>query len=422
MRKIFFLILAFFAVLGVSAQENILVEYFRYDFDSSKYDLRKSILREYEMGVSPDLDYSSFNHHPLSINDIMRSFSWDDVDYIFENVKTITETYFENGGTYKYFRDFFNEGEKKILRNAQDIKIDFSNGQLLRGYFLSDSIVFLFEKDKSRYSSLVSPEDYSDSICELVEYFEYSNGWELTSEYIECDSIIEDTLYGHRFTLGVDSILFKKRVDDNGFVTYYYSKEFLSSTKVVDEFEITRSESSNIITSIKKNYKNGSFVSQDTTFIDVDNKETCSKSFCIEYDVEGNISEYYIYIDGWSKEPFIRRFYENYSLGIQLDTISNIETVVDSMVMHRNYIVTSNNEETNNQVSSIFPNPSTVIVNIQVENNMPFTAEVFDIQGRDIRKEKGIGELQLSNLEKGSYIIKVISSQGVSTQRIEVVE
>ena len=79
------------------------------------------------------------------------------------------------------------------------------------------------------------------------------------------------------------------------------------------------------------------------------------------------------------------------------------------------------NASANNSVSStVYPNPTTGTVSIQA-NAENITATVFDLQGRVVLEEKSIisgGEIQLSNLPKGVYIIQAVYADAIDTHQI----
>ena len=79
-------------------------------------------------------------------------------------------------------------------------------------------------------------------------------------------------------------------------------------------------------------------------------------------------------------------------------------------------------EETTLNGVSIYPNPSNGIVNINFENNDNYTIEVTNIIGeiilvKDINSNTSI---DLSNYDKGTYLVKVSSSELSKTERIVI--
>jgi hypothetical protein len=71
---------------------------------------------------------------------------------------------------------------------------------------------------------------------------------------------------------------------------------------------------------------------------------------------------------------------------------------------------------------SVYPNPSTGIVNIDFENNDSYTIEVTNIIGevvllKDINSNSTI---DLTHFDKGTYLVKVSNSELSKTERIVV--
>ena len=427
MRKTFFLIFAFFAVLGVSAQENILVEYFQYNQDSAIYELKKTILREYDKGVEPNLEYANIDHHPLAPHLFQGSNPIDGILFINENAKKITEE--DYASSIHYFHDFFDVGDSKVRRTSTNIRHKFNEGvlEISYGRFLLDSIIYLLENDKINYFNNYSY-DKSQELCEFGYAYNYEDdNWEVVWEYVECDSIVKGEAFGHHYNkVNRDSSLTKKVFNNQNWLIKEENKYWGKEDIYYDSISIDYYYTTDVITSkdsvriTVKGFRNdtlefGSVNTQPNSI----NPEVCNNSICAEFDKNHNLKSYES-IGGFGS--WRRVFIDNYSIGYKIDRTTGLEIITDSMVMHRDYLAASNNKLINKNVASVFPNPSTGTFTIQVENNSLFNTELFDMQGRVIRKDEGIGELQLSNLEKGSYIIKVISSQGVSTQRIEVVE
>jgi hypothetical protein len=69
---------------------------------------------------------------------------------------------------------------------------------------------------------------------------------------------------------------------------------------------------------------------------------------------------------------------------------------------------------------SFFPNPSSDIINIQLDNNLVFQkVNIYNTLGQFIRTEtKSI--INIQNLSKGSYFFEVITDRGKATKLIEI--
>jgi len=87
---------------------------------------------------------------------------------------------------------------------------------------------------------------------------------------------------------------------------------------------------------------------------------------------------------------------------------------------HWNYLPTRiKNLEINNLIS-IFPNPASNYLNIEVLNNNKSTVYIVDITGKEIVCENFINIIQLNieNLQKGEYLIKIINGNKLVTKKI----
>ena len=71
---------------------------------------------------------------------------------------------------------------------------------------------------------------------------------------------------------------------------------------------------------------------------------------------------------------------------------------------------------------SVYPNPSTGLININFENNDNYTIEVTNIIGEIILLDKvnSNTNIDLSNFDKGTYLIKVSNSKSSKTERIVI--
>jgi len=74
-------------------------------------------------------------------------------------------------------------------------------------------------------------------------------------------------------------------------------------------------------------------------------------------------------------------------------------------------------DEETDQSISVYPNPTSGILNIQ-GNNKELTAVIFDILGKKIMSQSFFNEVDLSQLETGIYIIRISDGQNSFSQKI----
>lgn len=73
-------------------------------------------------------------------------------------------------------------------------------------------------------------------------------------------------------------------------------------------------------------------------------------------------------------------------------------------------------KDLNNQKALIYPNPSNGIINIENKNlNKIF---IYDISGKKIKELKASSQIDLSDISKGIYLIKLISDEGILVDKI----
>lgn len=76
-------------------------------------------------------------------------------------------------------------------------------------------------------------------------------------------------------------------------------------------------------------------------------------------------------------------------------------------------------EDNLSEVVSIFPNPVNDILNVRVPSNIEITgATLYDILGKDQRVNVVNGQINVSALNRGVYILNLETSAGVLTQKI----
>ena len=69
-----------------------------------------------------------------------------------------------------------------------------------------------------------------------------------------------------------------------------------------------------------------------------------------------------------------------------------------------------------NLVTSINPNPSSKYINVNIDSELE--AVVFDLLGKELIRENITGRLDISSLEKGTYILNLIDGLNTSTHKI----
>ena len=134
---------------------------------------------------------------------------------------------------------------------------------------------------------------------------------------------------------------------------------------------------------------------------------------------------------GWYPLPFgggaeTESFYQWYSndpsvkfilAELEIDSVGNPETGISFL---------SNSFNSSNVVEldhiNVFPIPSTYNVNIVYENSEEVSAELLDINGREIQRFKFINStiMNLSELRKGNYILNLNTSKGFISKKIIV--
>jgi len=95
-------------------------------------------------------------------------------------------------------------------------------------------------------------------------------------------------------------------------------------------------------------------------------------------------------------------------------TISNWK--LGSTITSGNTCTTLSNSDFENVTNvNIYPNPSTGVFNIDVEENI--SVEIYDILGKSVANQKltiGSNSIDIANLESGIYVLKVVNSNGIN--------
>lgn len=72
--------------------------------------------------------------------------------------------------------------------------------------------------------------------------------------------------------------------------------------------------------------------------------------------------------------------------------------------------------QANSQSISLFPNPASNVLNIELENSEPAELHIYDYLGREVLVSQLIGNsLDISNLKSGYYILRLHSNSGMLT-------
>ncbi|MFA5557295.1 MAG: T9SS type A sorting domain-containing protein [Flavobacteriaceae bacterium] len=69
---------------------------------------------------------------------------------------------------------------------------------------------------------------------------------------------------------------------------------------------------------------------------------------------------------------------------------------------------------------SIYPNPVSDILYFETAGVTIEKVMVFDLSGRKILEQNQVNNLQVSDLQKGNYILKIVSAKGIQTEKIIV--
>ena len=77
--------------------------------------------------------------------------------------------------------------------------------------------------------------------------------------------------------------------------------------------------------------------------------------------------------------------------------------------------LTNNNYNISNLID-FFPNPSSQYINVGIDSELE--AVVFDLIGKELFRRKINGRLDISSLEKGTYIINLTDGLNTSSHKI----
>jgi PKD repeat protein len=111
--------------------------------------------------------------------------------------------------------------------------------------------------------------------------------------------------------------------------------------------------------------------------------------------------------------------------------IYNVSLVVSSAAActngsNKNLTITGVGIQNNfESIINLFPNPSTGIIYVDAANVGNVSIEVIDLQGRKLYDVSNLdlsqkAEINLSNLEKGNYFVRIISKSGTITKKFTI--
>lgn len=112
----------------------------------------------------------------------------------------------------------------------------------------------------------------------------------------------------------------------------------------------------------------------------------------------------------------------------EMDTITEFDTIINSEYIHfqtqicpyTSQVVGEIEIENKEIIMSVYPNPSSSELNIEVRDSQVTMLKVFDLQGRMIKSipiQSGQSEYQIENLIPGNYYISAFNNH----ERIEVI-
>lgn len=116
----------------------------------------------------------------------------------------------------------------------------------------------------------------------------------------------------------------------------------------------------------------------------------------------------------------------NLAPGEYIATVTDIscsDIVTDTVIVGNSYNI---NENSNNALFRVYPNPANHILNIELlENNMAENIEIYDMLGnvvmqQNINKNSNMASINVTNLNNGFYIIKVHGNKGYYQQPLTI--
>ncbi len=139
---------------------------------------------------------------------------------------------------------------------------------------------------------------------------------------------------------------------------------------------------------------------------------------------DGDVSNIYLPGTVHTMASFIGVYYPDYSqtqrVGIipdykVLPTIAGIKAGKDEVMEYAlNFNFSIINENKISENINLFPNPTNNILHYKFANKLPFLMELYDMQGHKIKAinlNSSYGEIDISDLRKGIYIVKVFTDK-----------
>lgn len=200
-------------------------------------------------------------------------------------------------------------------------------------------------------------------------------------------------------------------------ITFYYNKLFAQYEKI-DSLVITNTD---VRVKVSRgqgiSYANSSYyTSNDTCFLDICYYDGTSPaddedSITLPITLPSSAGDYVF--------KLITSF--TYVVGTCDDSIRFDSTTVNFSIPFTETIAVSNEEHIKRKELSIYPNPTSDIINIPSGVVLMSTPKLFDVNGRLVRtiekEEKG---LSVCDLNKGLYFLKLETKQGVVLEKIIV--
>lgn len=125
-------------------------------------------------------------------------------------------------------------------------------------------------------------------------------------------------------------------------------------------------------------------------------------------------TEYTITVAGVSATPVAMNFAFRYFVTSGGPSGANSNYIgIDTLSLVRPGLAVSN---VNKAAVSIYPNPTTDYLNVSSTSKVS-NVEVYDISGKKVKAELVDNKVDVQNLAKGSYVIKITDGSGATTQK-----
>ena len=125
-------------------------------------------------------------------------------------------------------------------------------------------------------------------------------------------------------------------------------------------------------------------------------------------------TEFTITISGLSATPIVTNLGFRYFVTVGGPAGDNSDYMgIDTFSVVRPVMAVSN---VNKAKVSIYPNPATDYLKVNSDSKIS-SIEIFDISGKKVKAELVDGAVDVQNLAKGSYVIKITDASGATTQK-----